>query len=71
MEVNIKMKLKPFMVPNYVIAEVEAKPRQEGFQEAYKLRLSDLDSLALDKLCREFRGSVFRKAGKQQPPTEG
>ncbi len=31
--------------------------------------LSDLDSLTLDKLCNDFRDEVFRKAGKEQPPT--
>lgn len=68
MEVSVKMKLKPFQVPNFVLTEPEVRPRQEGFQEAPKFRLSDLDSHTLDKLCGEFRDSVFRKAGKQQPP---
>jgi len=67
-EVNVKMKLKPFQVPSFVLTEPEVRPRQEGFQEVPKFRLSDLDSSTLDKLCEEFRNSVFKKAGKQQPP---
>lgn len=33
----------------------------------YNLPLSAFDSLTLDRLCREFRNEVFRKAGKEQP----
>ena len=70
MEVSIKIKLKPFQVPSFVLTEKEGL-KQDGIQEVPKFRLSDLDSHTLDKLCEEFRDSVFKKAGKEQPPQAG
>ena len=55
------------MVPNYVIAVSEARPRQEGFQEAPKYPLSELPAEVLADLCTEFRANVFAKAGKEDP----
>ncbi len=68
MKATIEVKLKPFQVPNFVLTEAEAKPRQEGMQEVPKYSLAELDAETLEKLCDEFVISVFKKAGKQQPP---
>ena len=67
MKVSIEVKIKPFKVPSFVLTEQDAKPRQEGMQEAPKFSLSDLDATTLAKLCDDFTDSVFKKAGKQQP----
>ena len=68
MEVKIEIKLKGFLVPNYVMVEGSAKPRQEGFTEDRKFHLSELDAITLDQLCRDFRDEIFKRAGKNQPP---
>lgn len=67
MKVTLEVDLQPFMVPNFV--RVVSKPgrKEDGVQELPCYPLSDLDSLTLDKLCRQFRDEVFRKAGKEQP----
>lgn len=72
MKVTLEIELQPFQTPNFVRAAV-GKPglKQDGWQELPCYPLSDLDSLTLDKLCREFRDEIFRKAGKEQPPTCG
>ena len=68
MKVTIQTKVKPFTVPNYVIAEMPPGKREEGFKEAPKYHLSELEVRTLDDLCREFRREVFKKAGKAMPP---
>ena len=65
--VSIKVKLRPFTVPNYVIHETPPERRQNGFLEAPKTALKDLDDQTLSALCEEFAESVFKKAGKQRP----
>lgn len=71
MKATIEINLKPFNVPNYVIADSKPKPRDDGFEEEKKYHLSDLDSGTLLKLCNDFKDSVFKKAGKQHPPEQG
>ena len=68
MEVTLKVKLQPFKVPNYVLAEVPFGRREEGIQEGPKYSLEDLDAETLDRLCDEFRNAVFLKAKKSLPP---
>lgn len=68
MKVKIEVKLKPFQVPNFVLAETEAKPKQEGMTEAPKYALSELDADTLEALCEEFTKSVFERSGKRRPP---
>lgn len=70
MKASIEIELKPFDVPNYVITVQPPRPKQDGIQELPTFHLSDLDPLTLDRLCRDFRDDVFKKAGKQQPPQE-
>ena len=67
MSITIKTGLKPFTVPNYVIAVQAARPRQEGFAEAPKYALSEIPAETLSDLCDRFREEVFRKAGVADP----
>ena len=69
MEVNIKITLEPFIVPNFVIARDRPTLRQEGITEARKYALAELDAETLERLCDDFTKSVFEKAGKRRPPT--
>ena len=62
MDATMKIKLKPFSIPNYVIVETTPSPRQEGLKEALKYHLSELDDETLTKLCDGFRDGVFKKA---------
>jgi len=59
---EIKIKLRPFQVPSYVLVEVKAKSKQQGFIEAPKYHLSDLDEQTLIELCDEFKINVLTKA---------
>lgn len=72
MEVKIKVKLKSFTVPNYVITEGGAhKVGGDEFVDPLKYRLSELDSETLEKLCEEFTRAVFKKASKPRLPQIG
>ena len=59
-EINIK--LKPFVVPNFIREIVPPGKRQEGFKEGRLFALSELDVETLNHLCDEFRASVLAKA---------
>lgn len=67
MEVTIKIKLKPFTVPNYVLVDLPPGKREDGLQEPPKYRLEDLDPATLGAMCDEFREAVFTKAGIPRP----
>jgi len=66
MEINIKLDLQPFTVPNYVLVKEKPRPREDGFKEGRKFHLSELDTVTLDKLCNNFRAEVFKKAKKKK-----
>lgn len=59
--------LQPMTVPNYVIQHMPPGKRDEGFREAPKYALSELDANTLSLLCDEFRANVFQKAGIKDP----
>jgi hypothetical protein len=68
MSVEMKVKVKPFDVPNFVIQEVTTPGlKQDGFREAPKYSVKELDSELLSALCDRFREDVFSKAGKIDP----
>jgi len=71
MKATMQVELQPFQTPNFVRAVTKPGKREDGIQESPCYPLSDLDAETLDKLCRDFRAEVFRKAGKEQPPTCG
>ena len=58
---DVKLKLRPFMVPNYVLCEMPQGMRQEGMREFPKFHISDLSDETLEALCKEFRNGVFAK----------
>jgi hypothetical protein len=66
----VKIELRQFTVPNYVIQVVPARPRQEGFKEAPAYPLSEVDAGTLANMCSDFRAAVFAKAGKPDPAKE-
>ena len=71
MKATIQVELQPFTIPNYVRSVERPGKKEDGFVETIAYPLSDLDSFTLDRLCQQFRNEVFRKAGKEQPPSEG
>ena len=64
---GIRIKLKSFTVPNFVITEGVPQERQEGWQEEPKFHLRELEPEVLAELCDEFRKNVFAKAEKADP----
>lgn len=68
MEATIKLKLKPFNVPNFVVvADHEQLHREEGMSVSRAFALSELDAVTLEKMCEEFTDAVFEKACKRRP----
>jgi len=65
MKINIE--IKPFIVPNFVVAKTKTRLQQEGFVSSPSWPLSEVDPEILDELCEQFRLDVFRKAGVQDP----
>lgn len=59
----MKIKLKPFSTPNFVIMVTNPTTRQEGFKDAPSFALSEVDKETLEEMCAEFRKEVMRKAG--------
>lgn len=66
----MKIKLRPFIVPNFVLLETGVGRRQDGFKESPSYPLKDVPAEDLAQLCDEFRAEVFRKAGKIDPTKE-
>ena len=66
-EMEIKVKLNGFDVPEYVFPEGKVLPRQAGLVMSQKWGLSELDENTLSELCDKFRADVFAKAGKADP----
>lgn len=67
MKATLQIELQPFQTPNFVRVVGTPGLRQDGMKELTCYPLSDLDPMTLDKLCRDFRDEVFRKAGKEPP----
>jgi len=63
----MNIKLKPFNTPNFVLAEMPPRPRQEGFRDGPSWALKEVDTETLSRLCDDFRAEVFRKAEKADP----
>ena len=64
---EIKIKLRPFLTPNYVLCETTPMQRQDVLIEAPKWHVSDIDAQVLSDLCDQFRKDVFKKANKIDP----
>ena len=68
MKTTLQVELHPFQVPDFVTQVMPPGNREDGFKEAPKYALSQLDPRTLDELCQEFRREVFEKAKKHPPP---
>ena len=64
MTITTGVMLKPFTVPNFVIQETPPRSRADGFREAPKFALHELDDFTLQALCDQFVEDVFAKAKK-------
>lgn len=64
---KLQVKLKPFIVPNFVNIDMPPCKREDGFKELPSFPLSALSPEALEELCIAFRLAVFEKAGKRDP----
>lgn len=66
-----KIKLKPILIPNFVIIERPPGKRQDGFfsgEGTPCVPVEDLDEQALFELSQDFIKRLYAKA-KKQPPT--
>ena len=68
MKISTEVHVQPFRVPNFVLLEPEVRVDEATMGEG-SLPLSSIDALDLDRLLREFRIAVFKKAGKSFPVT--
>jgi hypothetical protein len=66
----VKIELRPFTVPNFVIQVTGPVRRQDWFREAPSYPLSEVDADTLATMCSDFRTAVFAKAGKADPAKE-
>lgn len=64
---EMKLKLQPFVTPNYVLAEMPTGLKQDGMKETPKWALRDLSADTVSELCDEFRREVFKKAERPDP----
>lgn len=63
----MKIELKPFNIPNFVIPILPAGRRQDGFTPIEGIPLSAVDAEELSDMCDAFRAEVFKKAGLKDP----
>lgn len=63
----MQIKFRPFTVPNFVIQEMPAGLKQDGWKELPSWPLRTIDVEDLDQLCSDFRAEIFKKAEKQDP----
>jgi len=64
---EIKIKLKPWIVPVYVNAETSPGLRQDGMKELPNWHIRELEPEVLSAMCDQFRKDVFESAGKIDP----
>lgn len=69
LKAKIELQVRPFTVPNFVIAENPNPDAAGEFTKEGGFPLSMIDANTLDRMCDEFRDAVFKKAGKSPPPT--
>ena len=61
---NIKVKLKPFTVPNYVV-------EHKGFGEKDRtFDLSEIEEHVLEIMCNDFKNKIMQKAGYSSKSNE-
>lgn len=64
---QMKMKMKPFVVPNFAVMEMPPRLKQDGMRELPSFPIADLPLETLDKLVEELRQNIYEKAGKELP----
>lgn len=64
---EVKMKAQPWPTPNYVSLVQPVAARQDGWKDNPKLHVKDVDAEVLSQMCDEFRATVFKDAGKEDP----
>ena len=64
---EIRIKLKSFSVPDFVITVGVPRERQKGWKEGPTFPMSELEPEVLAEMCDDFRKTVFKKAGKADP----
>ena len=62
---SIALKLKPFMVPGFVQAEMPPGKRQDGIAELPSFALADLSQEALDGLASDWLDALYARANKK------
>lgn len=68
MEISLKVEVMPFSVPTRVYEVINKDLyRETGEIPDITYPLSALDTFTLNKLCEQFRQSVFAVAGKECP----
>jgi hypothetical protein len=62
-QINVTLKLRPFVIPSYAQVDSASRPRQEGFG-VNDILIHALDDEALEALCKEFRDALFMKKAR-------
>ena len=65
---KIEVEQYPFGVPDAVLMKLPPSPKESGFNPTgASILLKELDPVVLSGLCDDFRESIFKKAGKEDP----
>jgi hypothetical protein len=61
---ELRMKLKPWAVPNFATIELPPEPKQNGFRELPSIAVAELSADALSDLAEQWLTELYQKAGK-------
>lgn len=61
---TIETKLRPFLLPKHAVVEEAPGLRQDGFQEAKTIPLSELPASTLQEMASDWLRGLYDKAGK-------
>jgi hypothetical protein len=67
---EIKLKLRPWMAPNFAVPESPPGRREDGVRFEAGIHVRDLPVETLAEMADEWRAELFRKAGKKDPRRE-
>lgn len=69
MKLTIDLEIQDFKTPNFVVPVQKIGKREDGpgLELSQSIPLRDVPAELLDKLCKNFRREVFRKAERQDP----
>ncbi len=63
----MKIKLCPFIIPNFFHAEMPPWRRQDGLRPVPVWGINEVEAADIAELCDQFRAGLFAKAGKPDP----